>query len=94
MFMQLSITGLKKLNLYHGSNYISHLTRNGLSRNTIKLYEGVLTNFFVFLSESKYINEKIEVEYNYYKDRKTVKSIFENSHLQTKYPSSRKSNTI
>src|SRR5699024_6836905 len=40
-FMQLSITGLKNLNLYHGSNYISLLTRNGLSRIMIKLYVGV-----------------------------------------------------
>ncbi|WHI58794.1 site-specific integrase [Mammaliicoccus lentus] len=94
LFMELSITGLKNLNLYHGSNYISHLTRKGLSRNTIKLYEGVLTNFFVFLSENHYINEKIEIEFNYYKDRRTVKSLFEKSHLQTKYPSSRKLNTI
>src|SRR5699024_7321730 len=77
LFMQLSFTGLKNLNLYHGSNYISHLTRNGLSRNTIKLYEGVLTNFFVFLSENNYINEKIEIDFNYYKDRRTVKSLFE-----------------
>ncbi|MCZ8535001.1 site-specific integrase [Psychrobacillus psychrodurans] len=94
LFMQLSIIGLKNLNLYHGSNYISHLSRNGLSRNTIKLYEGALTNFFVFLSENNYINEKIEVEYNYYKDKRTVKSLFEKSYLQTQYPSSRKSNTI
>src|SRR5699024_10003942 len=82
LFMQLSITGLKNLNLYHVSNYISHLTRNGLSRSTIKLSEGVLTIFFVFLSEN-----------NYYKDRRTVRSLYEKSHLQTKYPSSKKSNT-
>ncbi|RID83277.1 site-specific integrase [Mesobacillus zeae] len=93
LFMQLSFKGLKNLNLYHGSNYISHLSRNGLSRNTIKLYEGALTNFFVFLSENNYINEKIEIEYNYYKDKRTIKSVFEKSYLQTKYPPSRKSNT-
>src|SRR5699024_5954557 len=49
LFMQLSITGLKNLNLYHGSNYICLLTRNGLSRSTIKLYESLLTNLFVYL---------------------------------------------
>ena len=94
LFMQLAITGLKNLNLYHGSSYISHLTRSGLSRNTIKQYEGTLTKFFMFLSENNYINERIEPEFNYYKDRRTVKSLFEKSYLQTKYPSSKKSNTI
>lgn len=94
LFMQLSVTGLKNLNLYHGSNFISHLTRTGLSRNTIKLYESVLTNFFVFLSENEYINESINIQYNYYQDKRTVKSLFQNSYLQTKYPSSRKSNNI
>lgn len=94
LFMQLSITGLKNLNLYHGSNYISHLTRSGLSRSTIKLYERILTDFFMFLSENKYINENIEVEYNYYQDRKSVKSLFEKSYLQTKYPPFKKRNAV
>lgn len=94
LFLQLSITGLRNLNLYHGSNYISHLTKSGLSRNTIKLYESILTNFYLFLGENKYINEEIKVEYNFYKDRKSVKSLFKRSYLQTKYPSMKKQNTI
>jgi len=93
LFMQLSITGLSKLNLYHGSKYISHLTKSGLSRNTVKLYEGVLNNFYVFLNENKYISETIEIEYDYYKNKKTVKSLFTKSYLQTQYPPSIKKRT-
>lgn len=94
LFMPLAITGLKKLSLYHGSNYISHLTKKGLSRSTIKLYEGVLTKFFIFLNENNYINEEIKIEYNYYKDRSTIKSLFKKSYLQTKYPSKSNLNNI
>src|SRR5699024_6550786 len=93
LYMQLSITGLKNLTLYHGSNYISHLTKSGLSRNTIKAYESILTNFYVFLSENKYINQKIDLEYNLYKNRRTIKSLFKSSYLQTMYPAMRKQNT-
>lgn len=92
-FIGLKSSGLNGLNLYHGSDYLTHLTNNGLSRNTVLLHESVLTHFYIFLSECNYIEETIHVGYNVFnKQKTTVQSLFRKSYLQTKLPSVVKAN--
>ncbi|MFW7431558.1 hypothetical protein [Vagococcus carniphilus] len=92
-FMNLTLLGLKGLELRHGSLYISYLTKKGLTKHTIKSYERTLTAFFLYLNEMNYINEDIIPEYQIYKEKKYAMSLFRNPKLQTIYPSSNKHNT-
>lgn len=92
-FMHLSLSGLKSLTLQHGSYYISSLTNQNLSLNTIKLNENILTVFYMYLSERNYIEEKFESEYINYGAVKYAKSLFRRSDLLTQYPPKHRNRT-
>ncbi|PGA47066.1 site-specific integrase [Bacillus toyonensis] len=62
-YNELSIKGLRGLQLKHGGDFITQLTYEGISFKHSDYCENVLTKFFIYLKEHKLIDQDFQIVY-------------------------------
>lgn len=84
LYLELKYTGIHGLKLTHGSEFITYLTNNQLSRDTVKIYMNYLSNFYWFLQEMKIIAPEKTITKD--KEKDTVTNPFLEPFLDTELP--------
>jgi len=83
-FLSYREKGVFGLTRVHGAKFITHLTYKGSAINTVQNYEWVLNQFYKYLTDMEWIEEKIVFGY---KDDGSWHSIFKDAKLKARYPS-------